>query len=145
MIEKIRHIGIVVNDLEKSLKFYTKKLGFIVSKRMDESGPFIDEILGLKNLLVTTVKMTLQNGQMIELLYFTTYKKDKVVRGINDIGPTHIALTVSELDKIYIDLLSDGIEFISSPKASKDGCVKVAFCRAPEGTFIELVELLKEH
>ena len=143
MIENIRHVGIVVNDLEKSLMFYTKNLGFVVSKRMDESGPFIDKILGLKNVLVTTVKMTLPNEHMIELLYFSNHKKDKAVKGINDIGPTHIALTVSDLDKIYIDFLSDNIEFISSPKVSKDGSVKVAFCRAPEGTFIELVELLK--
>ena len=38
--------------------------------------------------------------------------------------------------------LRDGVEFISTPKVSEDGGVKVAFCKAPEGTHIELVELL---
>ena len=43
---------------------------------------------------------------------------------------------------MYSDFIDDGIEFISNPKISPDGYAKVAFCKAPEGTFIELVELL---
>jgi catechol 2,3-dioxygenase-like lactoylglutathione lyase family enzyme len=143
MIKNIRHVGIVVTDLEKSLEFYVKKLGFVVSKRMNESGAFIEKILGFENLLLTTVKMTLQDGQMVELLYFDTHKKEKIKRCINDIGPTHIAFTVNDLEKVYSDFTCDGVEFISSPEVSSDGCAKVAFCKAPEGTYIELVQLLK--
>ena len=142
MIQNIRHTGIVVTDLEKSLQFYTQKLGFKVSKHKDESGAFIDKILGLKNIVVTTVKMTLQDGQMIELLDFTTHKEKAIKKHINNIGPTHLAFTVSRLDVIYLNFISDGIKFISKPEVSPDGYAKVAFCCAPEGTFIELVELL---
>jgi hypothetical protein len=42
---------------------------------------------------------------------------------------------------MYSDFLNEGIKFISAPEISKDGNVKVAFCKAPEGTHIELVEL----
>jgi hypothetical protein len=45
---------------------------------------------------------------------------------------------------MYNDFLHDGVEFISAPEVSENGDVKVAFCKAPEGTYIELVELLKE-
>ena len=144
MIRNIRHTGIVVDDLIKSLEFYTKKLGFEVSNRMDESGPFIDKILGLNNIMVTTVKMTLHDGQMVELLDFTSHKKEGLSKHINDIGPTHLSFTVDDLDAIYIDFKNDGIEFISTPEISPNGYVKVAFCQAPEGTFIELVQVLEE-
>ena len=143
MIENIRHTGIVVMDLDESLQFYTQKMGFVVSKSMDESGSFIEKILGFDNLNVTTVKMTLNGGQMIELLDFKTHKKEPLPRYINDIGPTHLAFTVSSVDGIYEDFSKDGIEFISPPAISPDGYAKVAFCKAPEGTYIELVELIK--
>ena len=54
LIGNIRHTGIVVDDLIKSLEFYTKKLGFKVSNRMVEPGPFINKILGFKDIKVTT-------------------------------------------------------------------------------------------
>jgi catechol 2,3-dioxygenase-like lactoylglutathione lyase family enzyme len=100
-IEHIRHVGIVVSDLEESLRFYTQKMQFVVPKRMDESGSFIDKILGCENLKVTTVKMTLNEGQMIELLDFKSHKTQPGSQSINDIGPTHLAFTVSNVDDIY--------------------------------------------
>ena len=109
MIKNIRHTGIVVDDLTKSLEFYTQKLGFKVSNRMDESGPFIDKILGFNNIMLTTVKMTLHDGQMVELLDFTSHKKEDLEKHINDIGPTHLAFTVDDLDAIYIDFKNDGV------------------------------------
>ena len=115
-------------------------MGFKIFKQMDESGQFIDQILGITDIMVTTVKMTL-NNQMIELLDFSSHKKNLLNKCINDIGPTHLAFTVENLDEIYSDFIGNGIEFISSPKVSIDGNVKVAFCKAPEGTYIELVEL----
>jgi len=142
MIKEIRHTGIVVDDLEKSLWFYKEKMGFKVFKHMDESGNFIDNILGMDKISVTTVKMILGHGQMIELLDFSSHKKNILQRSINDIGPTHLAFTVDNIDVIYDDFLNDGVEFISTPKVSEDGGVKVVFCKAPEGTYIELVELL---
>ena len=140
MIKEIRHTGIVVDELSKSLWFYKDKMGFKIFKQMDESGQFIDQILGITDIMVTTVKMTL-NNQMIELLDFSSHKKLLLNKSINDIGPTHLAFTVENLDEIYSDFIGNGIEFISSPKVSIDGNVKVAFCKAPEGTYIELVEL----
>ena len=47
MIEGIRHIGIVVDNLDTSLSFYTKNFGFIVEKDEYEKGVFIEEILGI--------------------------------------------------------------------------------------------------
>ena len=144
MIRNIRHTGIVVDDLLKSQEFYTKKLGFEVLKRMDESGAFINKILGFNEMRVTTVKMILKDGQMIELLDFTSHKKENLKKHINNIGLTHLAFTVDDVDAIYYDFKNDGIKFISSPEVSPDGYAKVAFCQAPEGTYIELVEQLKD-
>jgi len=143
MIKNIRHAGIVVNNLDKSLEFYCDILGFEVKKNQLESGKYIDLFLGLENVRVRTVKLILENQDMIELLYFhNPHKKAGQAININNIGCTHIALTVDNLQKLYDDLAGEGIEFNNPPTKSRDGKAKVAFCKDPDGTFIELVEEL---
>ena len=142
MIKDIRHTGIVVADLEKSLFFYCKLLGFQIAKQMEETGYFIDNILSLRNVKVTTVKMTSPSGQMIELLKYHSHLPEQGEREICEIGISHIAFTVDDLDIEYESLKNKGIQFNSPPQLSPDGYAKVTFCRAPEGTLIELVEVL---
>ena len=144
MIKNIRHTGIVIDDIYTSLHFYQDLLGFKIVKQLKESGDAIDKMLGLKNCEVTTIKMELDSGQMLELLNYHTHKMEKKVRAINDIGPTHIALSVSNIDREYSRLKDAGVVFTAPPQDSADGYAKVAFCIAPEGTFVELVEELEK-
>ena len=142
MITGIRHTGIVVVDLKTSLHFYHDLLGFRIVKQMKESGDYIDNILSLKNVTITTVKMAAPDGQMVELLHYYSHPRKQKLREICDIGITHIAFMVEDLNSAYELLKGEGILFNSPPQFSPDGYAKVAFCRAPEGTLIELVEVL---
>jgi catechol 2,3-dioxygenase-like lactoylglutathione lyase family enzyme len=142
MIENIRHTGIVVNDLEKSLIFYRDLLGFKIIKQMNEGGQYLDMVLGLEKTKVTTIKMSAPNGEMIELLFYFFPGGEKKAYEICDVGISHIAFSVRDLDATYEKLIQTGIEFISTPQVSPDGFAKVAFCKAPEGTFVELVQEL---
>jgi len=54
MITAIRHVGLVVVDFEQSIKFWCDAMGFVVSRQMEESGPHIDAMMGLKDVRVTT-------------------------------------------------------------------------------------------
>ncbi|MBI3088771.1 MAG: VOC family protein, partial [Candidatus Colwellbacteria bacterium] len=60
------------------------------------------------------------------------------------IGCTHVAFTVANLDKEYKRLTEAGIVFNSPPQLPPDGYAKVAFCKDPDGTLIELVEVLEK-
>ena len=63
----LRHIGITVTDLEKSLEFYRDILGFQVVRIMDESGAHIDKFSALEGVKVKTVKLdrVLEKGYTI--------------------------------------------------------------------------------
>jgi catechol 2,3-dioxygenase-like lactoylglutathione lyase family enzyme len=143
MITQIRHTGLVVADLEKALHFWRDILGFRIEKQMDESGSHIDAMMGLKNVLLTTVKMTAPEGGMIELLYFHSHPDLPAWLGRPySTGFTHIAITVINLDDAYEKLSSAGAEFFAHPQYSPDGAVKVIYCKGPEGVLLELVERL---
>ena len=142
MVINVRHTGIVTDDFESSLKFYRDLLGFQEVRCMEESNYFIESVLGMKGVYVKTIKMSDPSGGIIELLNFKSHPKKRSQREINDIGISHIALTVENVSQLYEDLKKSGVLFISSPRLSDDGGARVAFCRAPEGTFVELVEMI---
>lgn len=144
-MKSIRHAGIVVNDLEKSLKFYRDLLGLKVKTRAVELGDYIDQMNGKTGILVTTVKMSADEGStLVELLKFDWPEvKPEKATGPFKIGPTHIAFTVANLEEVYRDLLANGVHFNCPPIIPPNGKAKVTFCQDPDGTLIELVEELK--
>ena len=144
MIKAIRHTGIVVSDLDKSLHFYRDLLGFEIVKDKLESGNYIDSVLSLKNASVRTIKMKAPDGNLIELLYFKSHPKKPKNMEIYRIGTSHVAFTVIDLEKCYEILLNSGVKFNAQPQLSPDGYAKVTFCHDPDGTLIELVQVLDD-
>ena len=49
MLTDVRHIGIVVKNIENSLKFYRDIFGLQIQRSMNESGKYIDNMLGFEN------------------------------------------------------------------------------------------------
>jgi catechol 2,3-dioxygenase-like lactoylglutathione lyase family enzyme len=144
MILNLRHTGIVVGDLEAALHFYGELLGFKVTKRMDESGAYIDNMLGLQGVQVTTVKMAAPDGNLIEILYYQSHpRKARDQREICEIGVSHVALTVDDLELEYRRLSDAGVQFYAPPQLSPDDYAKVTFCRDPDGNPVELVQVLR--
>tara|TARA_R110000744_G_scaffold350216_1_gene455841 strand:- start:1161 stop:1586 length:426 start_codon:yes stop_codon:yes gene_type:complete len=138
---KIRHTGIVVSDIDKSLYFYNELLGFKIVKDAWETGTFINKIVGLSGVNVRTIKMD-AGPSLIELLYFKSHPTGAQLSSLVSLGCTHIALTVDNLDNCFKMLKGENTFFVSEPQTSPDGKAKVAFCKDPDGTFIELVEEL---
>lgn len=142
-MKAIRHFGIVVGNLEKALHFYRDMLGLEIQKDMLEKGDFIDSISGLKNVQVHTIKMSADDGNLIELLHYESHKRQlPQKKDICEIGASHPAFTVDNIDELYKKLKQAGIEFNCEPKLSVDGSAKVTFCRDYDGTLVELVQML---
>ena len=136
----LRHIGIVTKNLEKSLEFYRDILGFKIKTEALENKDFIDRILNLKDTALKTVKLVDPRGGIIELLHYDNPASRTIKMEINDLGLSHFALTVENLDDIYNMLKKSGANFISAPTLSPDNKAKVCFCYDPNGIAIELVK-----
>jgi lactoylglutathione lyase len=143
MITQIRHTGLVVANLQTALHFWCDVLGFRVVRQMDEFGPHMDAMMGLKNVLVTTVKLAAPDERMIELLHFKSHPDLPTWAGAPySTGFTHVAMTVVDLDASCERLMCEGVVFNAPPQLSPDGAVKVTYGKGPEGVLLELVEVL---
>jgi catechol 2,3-dioxygenase-like lactoylglutathione lyase family enzyme len=135
MIKNIRHTGIVVADLDAALHFWCDLLGFRVMRRMDESGGYIDAMMGLENVRVTTVKLAAPDRNMVELLNFHSHTGEKTWKGSPcSTGLTHIALTVDNLDESYRRLSAAGIAFKAPPQMLCEGDILRWARRVAAGT-----------
>jgi catechol 2,3-dioxygenase-like lactoylglutathione lyase family enzyme len=142
-MKAVRHLGIVVSDLDRALHFYQDLLGLKVSKRMDEEGGYLSLITGLENARVTTVKLAADDGNLVELLYFHSHpRRSPQAREFCEVGASHVSFTVDDIDADYLRLSNAGVEFNSPPQLSPDGYAKVAFCRDHDQTLVELVQAL---
>ena len=109
---------------------------------MNEKGEYLNNMLSLENVKVRTIKLGIEtDNTLIELLDFETHV-DNEIRNFYTIGASHVALTVNNIDELYLKLSENNIKFNAKPQCSPDGLVKVTFCKDPDGTPIELVEML---
>lgn len=138
-----RHVGIVVNDLEKSIHFWQELIGFKAVSDNIEPSPYIEELLSLNATNLRTVKFSDEKGFIIELLKFNSSNKESDWQGdLSTTGLTHIALTVENIEKIVNRLNEFSYTSLSKIMKSPNGQVKVVFINGPENLKLEMVEVL---
>jgi len=144
-VKNIRHTGIVVTDMERAVEFYRDLLGLETAIDFTEKGDYIDNLSAMTGVRLRMVKLVAPEGGMIELLQYLSHPEGRDPDNrFCEIGPTHVAFTVTDVDGTYREWSERGISFNSSPQLSPDGKAKVVFCRDPDGTFLEIVEELQE-
>ena len=140
----LRHVGIVVSNLEKALKLYKDYLGCqLVGHYSGLSGEYQDKLVGIKDVKLNVTILKTQDNNRIELLEYENCngkKRDPVLS--NDIGASHFALSVQNIDELYNKRNDYDVSFISKPLKSPDGFVKVAYVVLMSECIVELVEVL---
>ena len=145
MNTRLRHVGIVIQEVEVWLDFLINKLDFEMWIDQIESGTFISHLIEIPETTVRTLKLKDKSGGVIELLNFispacevTSHKGLKP----NSLGLTHIALQVESVDQKLEILSKTGFKPLNPATISEDGVAKVCYMRGPENVLFELVELL---
>ena len=119
------HTMIRVEDLERSVRFYTEVLGLREQRRKV-----------LEKADATLVFLTDEREQhAIELTYNHDGRDYELG---NQFG--HFAFGVQDLDRVREELQSHGVEFSRGPYRVSEGGSRIAFIRDPDGIEIELIE-----
>ena len=138
----IRHIGIVVEDFDKMLKFY-QNLGFSYTKTEVETGAYIDKLVGLEGASIMVTKINYGDNFVIELLKYSKPYSEKIIESrANRIGFSHIALNVESINKVVSLIKKNGGNIIGEIQLSPDKAVKVVYAKDIENNIIEIVETL---
>jgi catechol 2,3-dioxygenase-like lactoylglutathione lyase family enzyme len=135
-----RHVGIVVNDLDKMIWFYQDLIGLEIIYDKSEEGRFLNHILNSNNKSPRIIKLGRNNKTIVELLYFGDCKINK--KNLFDNGYTHFALTIDDSNCLYDKFIKNGLSVINTPTISDEKTVNVFFGMDPENNIIEFVELL---
>lgn len=118
----LAHLGLMVEDAERSARFYEQVLGLTVGTSLDT------DRLKLVNLHI--------DGLTIELLEYHPAAAVKPRSGSFD----HLAFTVSDLDAAIQRLQLQGVAFETEvPRLAATG-QRIIFCAGPDGERIELME-----
>lgn len=143
MLNSIDHINIVVSDLEKSVIFYTKVLGFKEVRRGHLEGEWIEAVTGLKNICADVVFISIKSGPRIELLCYKTpegiaFEPNSLP---NTIGLRHIAFQVAAVKK----LTDANVKIIGGPATVPEHIIShdsgkktLCYFLDPDGTLLEL-------
>lgn len=138
-INGLSQVGMTVKDLRRSLRFYTKILGFPILSIKELPSGVIEKVYGLKD--DTKVKFALLRtkwGTMIEIFELPNLR-NKSKTDSNRPAMTHIALDVGSVKRAKKRLVKAGIDIISGPLKVEG--TEVLFLKDPDGHLIELIDL----
>lgn len=120
------HVAIKVTDLDRSLDFWEKRLGF-------------PEMLRLKNEDGSTWLVYLRITDEVYLEIFPGAENDRAP-GWNANGVNHICLTIEDLEGTTQRIQAAGIELTSPIQMGLDGN-RQAWIEDPDGNRVELMEM----
>ncbi|MEA3158611.1 MAG: glyoxylase family protein [Gammaproteobacteria bacterium] len=142
-IHAIGHIGICVADMERSSRFWCDGLGFSVLREWQFSGRRWRQILELEELDLRS-RIIRRDQLTLELL---CYDKPGHIgtsqrRPMNQLGFTHLAVWVNDLDQVAGRLLECGGTIVEPTRTVFDQPElrgKWLICTDPDGVRVELV------
>ncbi len=131
IVKKVLHVGISVRDMDTSLQWYEKILGF---KLVSDDG-FVPPLRARVCFI--------QNGNFqIELFEYKAPKPlpaDRLTPNsdLQTIGTKHVAFEVDDMKKMKDHLLENNVDIAHEVNMNGNS---VMFIRDPDGVLIELIE-----
>jgi len=130
MFKNIDHVGIVVQNLDESLKTYCEQLGFQLLERV-----------AIPEQLVEAAFLDAGNGT-IELIS-PTDSSSGTARYLQNRGEGthHICFAVDDIEAALTELRDQGVRLIDeTPRQGVHGLVAFVHPKATHGTMIELLQ-----
>lgn len=114
-VSRIDAIGMTVQDMDRSVRFYNEVLGFKKVSDREVYGTPYEQLEGLFGLRMRIVRMQL-GEEMIELTDYLTSGGRPIPADArsNDLSFQHIAIVVSDMEKAYRRLRKFGVEHVST-------------------------------
>jgi catechol 2,3-dioxygenase-like lactoylglutathione lyase family enzyme len=140
-IQRLTHLGICVSDLERSLRFYRDVLGCDEVGRLELEGEPTATLNGMRETKVRLVFLE-RDGWRLELFAFSVpgWIGPQEPRPMNQLGLTHLAFRVDDLDAVCAQVEAAGGRLLSNTRLDLPGSTRVIIALDPDGVRLELLE-----
>ncbi|WP_018131565.1 VOC family protein [Effusibacillus pohliae] len=124
MIQKVEHVGIMVSDAKRSIRFYENVIGLEVIKREKLNDRVELIFMGFPGQSDVQIELVAGTGE--------TYPVKGVVN--------HVAFTVTDIEKEWERLKELNVELIDDEPRTILGGVKVGFFYGPDNERLEFFQ-----
>jgi catechol 2,3-dioxygenase-like lactoylglutathione lyase family enzyme len=144
MLKSFYHTGFIVRDIEKSVQFYAEVLGMRIARRMEREGEFIEQVLNFPGTHIKGGFVDMGEGHQLELIQYITPTSGPGGINRNDLGASHLAFYVEDMDRFYAETSNKGLSYLNPPAVllgdSGEVTRKVCYAQDPDGNWLEFVE-----
>jgi len=145
-VDEVACIGTTVSDLDRSVAFYVRLLGFLRRGEREEVGPELERLTGVFAARTRTATLSL-GSECLELTEYVAQRGRPIAADArsNDREFQHIAIVVSDMDLAYARLRSARVEHASSgPQElpawnAAAGGIRAFYFRDPDRHVLELI------
>lgn len=141
----IHHAGLVVDDLDAAIAFYSELLAMQVIERDQwrAPAPLQDQAVGLAGSSADGVMMH-GSGSYLELWQYQSPQQvgeEPAERGAHERGLRHLALEVDDVSAALERVVELGGAKMGDPVDLDDTGAAAVYCRDPFGTILELMSV----
>ncbi|HTC72549.1 MAG TPA: VOC family protein [Solirubrobacteraceae bacterium] len=140
-IQRMDHVGIVVEDLAAATAFFLE-LGLELQGAAPVAGAWVDRVVGLDGVRAEIAMLQTPDGHgRVELAKFHAPSGPAGDRQVpaNAPGIRHLTFAVDDVDAVVAGLLAGGAELVGEVERYEDS-YRLCYVRGPEGIIVELAE-----
>ena len=140
-IQRMEHVGIVVDDLAVATAFFVE-LGLKLQGEGPVEGSWVDRVVGLEGVRAEIAMVETPDGH--GRLELTKFHAPSGLGGdrhapANTPGIRHVAFAVDDIDAFVASLRARGAELVGEVERYEDS-YRLCYVRGPEGIIVELAE-----
>jgi catechol 2,3-dioxygenase-like lactoylglutathione lyase family enzyme len=140
-IERMDHVGIVVDDLAAATAFFVE-LGLELQGGGPVEGAWVDRVVGLEGVRAEIAMLQTPDGHgRVELAKFhapTAQGGDRRAPA-NAPGIRHVTFAVDDIDAVLAGVRARGAELVGEVERYED-VYRLCYVRGPEGIIVELAQ-----
>ncbi len=138
----VHHVGVPVQNLERSLAFYEEVFGLTPSFREHFEGPGLDTVVQVESSRIDAAYIKVGES-MLELLHYAEPAGAPFQLRNCDVGAIHVGFEVDDIDAMHRKLEARGIAVNAPPGQIAEGPLaghKSCYFRDPDGIQFELFQ-----
>lgn len=144
-MQKIDHINIVCDNIDRSVEFYTSVFDFKETARFLLKDEWFEKVTNTPGNKAKCVFLQIPGNDLrIELLEFIEKPERNKNNALFDIGMRHFAIQVEDIEAVREKLIAKNIEFISEPVLVPFSILpqgkKLCYFKAPDNVIVEIAQ-----